>query len=90
MANDSIGFDAGPLEEIAESAMTSKESLDSFIEQIKKDLDDISKNWEGEIKESALVDFKKAETAMNSISSNAGTIAKIISDKANKFGQVKY
>ena len=88
--NDSISFDVGKLGELRETFAVEKSNITNIKTAIDTYFNTIDKNWDGDIKASAQQDFSSARRAMDSIESNAETIARIISDKVESFGNVKY
>ncbi len=88
--DDSISYDTEKIKEISGVMDTARTTLERLNGEIKTNLDSISNNWEGDIKETAEIDFQKAREAIDGINNNLMTISTIMSTKAEDFGKVRY
>ena len=88
--DDSISFDKKGLMELSNSVTREKIKMVDFLIRIEANLNAISNNWTGPIRDSANSDFINAKTAMAGMKDNLKTISKVIGDKASAFEEVSY
>jgi len=88
--DDSISFSKEKLNEFSSTIGTATSSLKQLNTDVLTNLNVVSENWEGDIKETAEPDFQQVRDAVEGINSNLSTIADVLSDKSENFAKVKY